>query len=1086
MNPYKKKINSLRTEYFLTKVLENLLLLSSIILILSVGSNFVINALENDYSILSIIVIIFKSLSLIAILFYIIRIILSFHSLEYIAKKIANIHPEQNEIILSSLEFENDKSKTFYSDEIINANIKLANEIADRIKFKDIFPYKKLLYSLKIFSFILCISIISFIINQESYDTFYTAITNIEGFAPKYDREIKVFPGDIVLLKGTNQKIQIENYYSELNYTLNYEQNLRWKSVDLNKNYYIFYNINDSIRYYIQNDFAKSDSFIINILEKPTIKRLTVYYSFPSYSKLSNKVEEDASGNIIALKGTKIKLTLVVNNNLLEHRIVFSDGQTKVLEKIDDFLYSTAFTVDKSLSYHFYLEDILNNKNQIIERTIYAEEDIPPRVEILFPAEDKILAQNLKEDIEFLATDDFGISELQIVFKKNNEEYSSRTIQKDMEQTSLKGTYTFDINDQNLLPGDVIFYYLIVYDNCTIPDRQSDKSKIYLLKFPSIEELYEEIQAQQEDKYKNLQETLNDAQKQKDKFDEIRRKFLKTEEMDWKEKEDLKSVLKNQKELAKKSAETAEEYKKFIDQIEKNKAVADETLEKLKQIQEIMEEIATPELNEALKRLQNAMQNINPEQMKKALNNFKFSQEEFLKKLEETLNLLKSIKLEQDMQKCLQQAEELEKLQKELNKKTGEKVEENKNLSDLAGEQEDISEKCDNLQNNLENLSKELTDNREKLAAQELQKALEQMEKDKLPENLENATQQMQNNNPMGLCSNQSSIQQSFSQLKQSIQMAQSMMQSAMQAQFQTLIEQALFELIYFSKQQEIILDKKYTSYDILDKEVGIYEGIKNSINHLYSMPLIMLVINPKFSAHTAETLSQLESIFEKISERRNYNVQKDKNEIYTSINKMIIDLLQSQSQMSQCKSGGGGMQQLMQQLQQMSQGQMAINFLTQALLEQMMQQSQGLTPQQRNMLDRIIGNEKQIKENLERLLRDFPEAEKLLGNLENIKEEIKEVIKKLEKGIIDKELIEKQQRILSRLLDAQKSIHRRDYSKRRESKSPEQQEYKIPDSLKIDTKTIQVKDILKFINENYPEEYHRLIKEYLERIQNE
>ncbi|MBL7086116.1 MAG: hypothetical protein ISS28_03295, partial [Candidatus Cloacimonetes bacterium] len=634
--------------------------------------------------------------------------------------------------------------------------------------------------------------------------------------------------------------------------------------------------------------------------------------------------------------------------------------------------------------------------------------------------------------------------------------------------------------------GDVIFYYLIVYDNCTIPDRQSDKSKIYLLKFPSIEELYEEIQAQQEDKYKNLQETLNDAQKQKDKFDEIRRKFLKTEEMDWKEKEDLKSVLKNQKELAKKSAETAEEYKKFIDQIEKNKAVADETLEKLKQIQEIMEEIATPELNEALKRLQNAMQNINPEQMKKALNNFKFSQEEFLKKLEETLNLLKSIKLEQDMQKCLQQAEELEKLQKELNKKTGEKVEENKNLSDLAGEQEDISEKCDNLQNNLENLSKELTDNREKLAAQELQKALEQMEKDKLPENLENATQQMQNNNPMGLCSNQSSIQQSFSQLKQSIQMAQSMMQSAMQAQFQTLIEQALFELIYFSKQQEIILDKKYTSYDILDKEVGIYEGIKNSINHLYSMPLIMLVINPKFSAHTAETLSQLESIFEKISERRNYNVQKDKNEIYTSINKMIIDLLQSQSQMSQCKSGGGGMQQLMQQLQQMSQGQMAINFLTQALLEQMMQQSQGLTPQQRNMLDRIIGNEKQIKENLERLLRDFPEAEKLLGNLENIKEEIKEVIKKLEKGIIDKELIEKQQRILSRLLDAQKSIHRRDYSKRRESKSPEQQEYKIPDSLKIDTKTIQVKDILKFINENYPEEYHRLIKEYLERIQNE
>ena len=121
------------------------------------------------------------------------------------------------------------------------------------------------------------------------------------------------------------------------------------------------------------------------------------------------------------------------------------------------------------------------------------------------------------------------------------------------------------------------------------------------------------------------------------------------------------------------------------------------------------------------------------------------------------------------------------------------------------------------------------------------------------------------------------------------------------------MIERALFELLYFSKEQEKILDKKHTAYDILDTEVSIYEGIKNSINQLYSMPQIMLMISPQFSRHTAETLNKFERMFEQIKDKRNYKVQKDKQELYTSINKMIIDLLQSQQQMSQ--GGGGGFQ---------------------------------------------------------------------------------------------------------------------------------------------------------------------------------
>jgi len=200
----------------------------------------------------------------------------------------------------------------------------------------------------------------------------------------------------------------------------------------------------------------------------------------------------------------------------------------------------------------------------------------------------------MQEQIDFTASDDFGVKKIEILYKKNDGEYISKTILDTTGITTLVASYNFDVSDQNLLPGDVIFYYLKVYDNCTIPEAHASNSKIFLLKFPSIEELYEEIQKQQSGNMDEMRESLEESRKNKEKFDELRRKFLKNEEMDWQQKEDLKEVIKKQKELAKQAEEAAKEYENFVDELEKNKAVAKETLEKLKQIHELMKEISSP------------------------------------------------------------------------------------------------------------------------------------------------------------------------------------------------------------------------------------------------------------------------------------------------------------------------------------------------------------------------------------------------------------------------------------------------------------------------------------------------------------
>jgi len=1087
MNSYINKLKKFRLKFLLQQIFVNFVLLILLLIVSFITYTFVSNLLLSSYESLLVISIIYKVIITLLLVLFVVRSSLSFTSLKKIAQRIAQIEEGSKEIILAAFELEKAK-KDFYSSDIQKATIKKANQITKNLGYSEIFPPQKVLWHIKILFISLVFILVFYLVLPGLCNNSLITLTDIERFSPKYDKKIEIKPGDATLLRGSNLQISIDNYNPNLQYDLFIKKNLRTKQVNLASDKYTFYNVTDTMYYWLKNEFASSDTFFVNTLSKPAIKELTLKYDYPEYANIPDKTEENASGNVIALRGTKITVNLLVNNDLKKHRIIFSDGETNKLDKINKYNYSTVFNIENTGTYHFLLVDTLNNQNQPIERNIYAEEDLSPTIEILAPARDKLLAKQLTETILFTSSDDFGLSKISIVFKKNNEEFKEETVAENITNSMYKDSFVFEVSDIDLMPGDVISYFLKVYDNCSIPDKQTGQSKTYLLKFPSIEELYEEIDKEQQSQSDNLSRAFKESEKNKKKFEQLRRKYLKQEEYEWQEKEDLKSILKKQEEMSKIAEQTAKEYKKFIEEVEKNKLASQETMEKLKELQKLMQDISTPELKEAMKDLQESIKKMKPEDMKEALKNFKFSQEKFLKRLENTLNILKKVKQEQDMQKLIQQANELKKLQDQLNKLTKERSENNQDLSGLSKKQEEISEKYQQLKKELEKQAKNLRENKESKAAEQLEKALSEAEQSKLSQQLQDAIEQLKKNQSSKASQTQNSISECMGKMCSSISKSQQMMQNAMQEKFKKLIKRTVENLLYYSKQQETILPREYGAFEILDREIEIYEGLQNSMKTLFQNPLIMFSINPGIMKHSASTFNLFENMFDALRNNRNYNVQKDKEEIFYSINKMLSDLLQSRGGSGQ---GGGGMQQLMQQLQQMSQGQKMANQLSMALFQQMMQKmgqngktSPRLSQEQRQMMERITANEQRIKENLERVLKDYPEAKKLLGDLESTEELLEEVVEKLRKGTIDEELLEKQQHIYSRLLDAQKSIHKRDFSQKRRAESPDEAEYSVPDSLKLDMEKIEYRDFLKEIYENYPEKYHNLIKKYMKQIQ--
>jgi hypothetical protein len=179
---------------------------------------------------------------------------------------------------------------------------------------------------------------------------------------------------------------------------------------------------------------------------------------------------------------------------------------------------------------------------------------------------------------------------------------------------------------------------------------------------------------------------------------------------------------------------------------------------------------------------------------------------------------------------------------------------------------------------------------------------------------------------------------------------------------------------------------------------------------------------------------------------------------------------------------GGGGMQQLMQAMQQMGEQQMAMNMLTQQLLQQLGQEGR-ISNETRQQMQRLARDEKRLAENLKRVLQNNPEAQKQTNSLNKIIEDLEEISRRLQYNRLDKSVVEKQERILSRLLDAQKSIHKRDYSKKRQGKQSEVEDWKLPEDVQLQFEKLKQKALLQENYENYPLQYQKIIREYLKRL---
>jgi hypothetical protein len=144
------------------------------------------------------------------------------------------------------------------------------------------------------------------------------------------------------------------------------------------------------------------------------------------------------------------------------------------------------------------------------------------------------------------------------------------------------------------------------------------------------------------------------------------------------------------------------------------------------------------------------------------------------------------------------------------------------------------------------------------------------------------------------------------------------------------------------------------------------------------------------------------------------------------------------------------------------------------------------MTMEQRAQMARLAAEQAAVQKQLGELMNEFGNRSDILGRLDQLGEEMKKVVDDLARRQVDQRTIDRQQRILSRLLDAQKSVRRRDYSRQRRSRPGQVALRRSPGELPAELEDVDEvlrRDLLQALSEDYPKAYQELIRAYFEAL---
>ncbi|MCC6739203.1 MAG: hypothetical protein IT452_09160 [Planctomycetia bacterium] len=257
-----------------------------------------------------------------------------------------------------------------------------------------------------------------------------------------------------------------------------------------------FTKVIEPMQFWIEAGDDETDRVIVQVLNPPTVERITLLYDYPDYTQLkdTDPTSPVEDGNIIAPPGTKVTVTAQANLDIAKAKAMFGrrgEEDVRELAVRNDAqgrprLVVAPVEVLTNTQYAIWLQAVNGLQTASpVRYSIKAIEDKPPEIRVSEPNLDKFCTATARIPIRLATTDDFGVTKLELLIRVQNDPKREATVALDAYNTEsypakrIDTEFWFDMAEFGAKEGMVIQYQLVARDGREIPKANETKTRVF-------------------------------------------------------------------------------------------------------------------------------------------------------------------------------------------------------------------------------------------------------------------------------------------------------------------------------------------------------------------------------------------------------------------------------------------------------------------------------------------------------------------------------------------------------------------------------------------------------------------------------
>ena len=839
-----------------------------------------------------------------------------------------------------------------------------------------------------------------------------------------------------------------------------------------------------------------SPFYSISVTDRPVMEDLTITLTPPSYTHLKPIIQKGNQADISGLIGSSVHVALRSNRPLKNGALIINNKELSM--NINGKKAAGDFIIKEDGQLAIQLQDIrgITNRNPI-PFYITAIHDLQPDITVYQPEQVIELGSDQTIPIHLQIVDDFGFSNLQVAYEIHRPAYIAMDLLlslfsipiDDPMNVNQELIHIWQLVELGLMPEDEVHYHFELSDNDLINGPKKIITNEFIARLPGLAEIFTAFENEEEVILEEITYSQEELEAIRENLEQLGLDILKQDELTWDQQQDLQKMLEGVREEFRKMKEIAQSLEALQEAADKNDLFSSDLLEKFNHLQELIDELLSEDLMKNLQNIDDMMAEMDPNKLQDALQSLTDNMERIEQELDRFIDIFERIKAEQKIDELRTRLETLAEQQEKIHDRidhTNEQTDRSL-FSKLSQEEQRQVEEFSNIRNEMEETAEAVEKFHEKSAD-----LLEELKRDPLMNqtyaDLQRTVNQLRRQNTDDALEYSASALENLQKLLNEMQNIQQGFQSATTREMAAKFQQIMGDILNISKTQEQ-LQSETGSVPFNSPRLGNMAGqqqmlqdqLHQIMEQLMELSRETFAITPEIGRGMGMSNVMMQEAINALAQRNGRGAAQQQQQAMKSLNETAMAIHQSMNQMRSSGSASG-YEQFLEQMQKMAGQQQGIN-------NQSMQLAMGqmAAAAQQGLLKRLLQEQKQVRKSLQEMMNEMKRSgEKGLGDMGGIAQEMDEVLKDLERKKISRKTVDRQQRILSRMLDSQKSMTQRGEKEERNSETATEIFTSGPAGLPADMgqrRNLTMEAMNRALKAGYPRDYQAMIRRYFNAI---